>query len=221
MNALKVAVATTLAVCTSTAWGVPTKIIAGGKDEVCHAIKDLSRKVSEEEYKSGIWRERFGSIDWKHDTYPTITAEKRPWDVPYKYVYVDIDNDGRQDVVVVYSGMIRSVDFDWLYLFTPEKFQQAQLEKTVFKLFESGPFLNPHNEVKFSSGVTAVPVELQIWHHKGTRYLLLKEHFFPWRKAGPPHSLVVAKLSRTSLKWYEPLKLYRLVPDLKCRLVSQ
>lgn len=187
---------------------------------VCRAVAAKVGAATPEEFRNGTWRDRFTSANWMSDTFPTITAEGRALDLPFRYTFVDIHNDGTRDAVVVYSGMMASTEFDWLYVFTSKQFRAAQAQKRVGIVMNEVPVLNPANWVQFSNGQTGNPVELEIWKHKGRNYLLLKEPSFAHADREAPHSLLVAKLSRTSRKWQRvgKLNVQRLLPDLICQL---
>jgi hypothetical protein len=214
--------AAALTACASTAWAAtPVWIAHGGTDEVCRAVAGVSSRISRDDFLSGTWRERFGRTEWQHGTYASIGANDRRFENAFRYVPVDVDNDGIRDVAVVNTGTIRSVDFDYLYVFTPKEFDDARDEGSIARRLHETPTLNPRNEVRFAGGVSAVPVELQLWQHKGVRYLLLKEHYFAKQRTGVPDSLFVAKLSPASRVWDDELKVNRLEPELKCRLVAR
>jgi hypothetical protein len=211
----------------TTAWAgeadelVLPRIVVGQSNEACRAIAKVVRATKNEDFWSGRWRDRFGRVEWMQGSYPTMTAEGRHADVPYKYSNVDIDNDGQRDVVVVYTALFSSADWDWLYLFRPKQFRVAQKEGIVGKLFQEVPILNPRNAVQFSNGQSGVPVELHLWRYKGANFILLKEHFFAKKEPDVPSSFFVAKLEPQSTKWDEVFKVHRLVPQLTCRMVAK
>jgi hypothetical protein len=181
----------------------------------------IVRGTTSEAFWSSSWRDRFGPVDWSQDSYPTVTSDAQEHDVPFKYTTIDIDNDGAPDVVLMRSDLMFSILWDWLYVFNPRQFDDAQKESALGKLLQSAPTLNPRNVVQFSNGETGGPVELNVWRYKKTYYLLLKEHFFAKDEARGPNSLFIAKLTPTSKKWDALLKVYRLVPELKCQMVAK
>lgn len=197
------------------------KVVVGQGIEACRAVAKIVRATKNEDFWIGRWREGFGSVEWMGDSFPTITAEGRHADVPFLYTTLDINNDGRRDIVVLYSTLFSSIMWDWLYLFRPAQFRVAQKKGSVGKLFEQVPSLNPRNFVQFSNGQSGWPVELHLWHYKGRNFILLKEHSFAKGALSTPGSFFVAKLNPQSAKWDKKLKVNHLVPELICRLVAE
>lgn len=213
-----------LAVLTVHAWagdvdtlGLP-KITFEQSKSVCRDASKIVRRIPSEDFLNGEWRKQFDQTDWLNDSDPTITAEGRQVEVPFKYRAIDINNDGKDEVVVVFTTLFSSVDFDWLYQFSPDQFLAAQKKRTVGKLLNQVPELNPRNFVRFSNGETGVPVELQFWHKGKTNYILLKENYFTKDNSEGPNSLFVAKLTPRSSVWDNIYKVQRLEPDMICRM---
>jgi hypothetical protein len=197
------------------------KVVVGQSNEVCGAAVKVIRKIKNVDFWNGAWRNRFGSIDWIEGADQIVTTERRHADVHFKYIAIDISNDERPDVVVIYTASFRSVDWDWLYLFDPKQFSAAQKEGMVEKLFEEVPKLNPRNVVQFINGQSGVPVELHLWRYKGATFILAKEHYFAKKEPDVPSSFFVAKLGSQSSKWDDVFKVQRLVPELTCRIVAK
>jgi hypothetical protein len=199
---------------------VSPRQLRGETNDVCHAAATIVRGTTSEAFWSGSWRDRFGPVEWSQGSYSTVTSDAQEHDVPFKYTSIDIDNDGAPDVVLMLSDLMFSTLWDWLYVFTPRQFDDAQNGRTFVKLLQSAPTLNPRNVVQFYNGETGAPVELHIWRFKKTRYLLLKENSFA-KGEGGPSSLFVAKLTPASKKWDASLKVNRLVPELICQMVTK
>ncbi len=197
------------------------EVVFGRSNEACIAVIKVIRAIKNEDIWAGPWRDHFGLIDWMGGTYPTVTAEGRHANVPFRYTAIDINNDGRRDVVVIYTDLLSSAYWDWLYLFDPKQFRAAQKEGAVGKLFQEVPALNRRNILQFQNGQSGNPVELHLWRYKGAIYILAKEHFFAKQEPHAASSFFVAKLGPHSTKWDERFRVLRLVPELTCRMVAK
>jgi hypothetical protein len=170
----------------------------GAQNAVCKTAAEISSRVSERDFWAGEWRNAFATVNWLDDTYPTVTVEGREQRITYRRIGIDIDNDGKRDVVIRYTGMQGSVDWDWIYVLAPSEFQAARKQDGVGKLLQTAPRLNPDNSVQFTNGSSGVPVEVQIWKHGKTNYVVLKEHFFLKGKPNLPSSLFVGLVQTRS-----------------------
>jgi hypothetical protein len=185
----------------------------GATTTVCKAAAQIAARIAETDFWSGQWRNAFGVVDWIEESYPTVTAEGRAQRVPYSRLAIDIDNDGKRDIVVRYTDMQGSVLWDWIYILEPSDYQIARKRDDVGKLLQTAPQLNPDNSVQFTNGSSGVPVESQIWKHGKMNYMVLKEHFFLKREPKLPSSLFVGRLqSRPS-----DMKSRRMPIELVCR----
>jgi len=218
-RALAWIVASTIAMTPS--WGAENRvlksslrIVHGNQNPVCRASLGTLDRTPRKAFFDGAWRESFRSVPWQDDSYKTVTAEGRDWSVPYKHARADIDNDGLQDIVVVYTGSIRSVDIDHLFVMSPSEFKQRRQLHTVTR----GAQINPDNTVLFADGVSALPVEVHVWKYKGKRYLLMKEANFGRPQYGEPRSLFVGGLHRDARTAAETHPQKRLVLEMICRI---
>ena len=220
-TALLLLVAVLLTLQESSAFAVNVKVRYGAQNPVCKVAAEIANRISESDYWHGGWRYGYGSVDWVDDSYPTVTAQGREQRVNYSYVRLDIDNDRKQDIVIRYTGSMRSVDWDRIYVVQPGAFQVAKQADTVGQLLHTAPPLNPDNSVHFTNGSAGVPVEVEIWKHGGKNYIVLKEHFFAKRERSAPASLFVGRFLD-----HKPVQSQlggspRLVLELICRMSSQ
>lgn len=197
------------------------KVLYGGNDPVCRDATKIIRGIPTADFWSGAWRTGFGEIAWRQDSYPTITAEGKHWDVGFQYLPIDIDNDGSEEVVIKETNLFTSIEWDWLYVFRTQQFRSAQQGKSVGRLLPSVPKLNPQNTVQFTNGVDAAPVELHIWMRGESSLLVLKEHFFAKRQKGVPSALLIGRLGKQSARYDAATNTQRLVPDMVCRIVRK
>jgi hypothetical protein len=202
------------------------KIVFGQTNPVCLESIKIVRGLTRDDFWSGEWRVGFGEIGWLTGTYPTVSADGRYLDYPYKYVPIDIYNNDSTQVVVQQSDFFTSVNWDWMYVFQPDEFNRAQLEQTVEKLIGESkvlPHLNLQNTVVFTNGRNAVPTELHIWSRKGKNYLVMKENYFAREKktieGDFPQSLYVGILNGTKSSIFDAQSQYqRLHPKMICQL---
>lgn len=214
------AVAFALSLHQSDVLAVKVTIQYRAQDPVCKAAAEIAGRIPGSDFSGGQWRSAYGTVDWEDDSYPTVTAEGREQRVTYSRVALDLDNDGHQDVVILYTGMMSSVDWDHIYVVPPDTFTSASRADAVGKMLHTAPQLNPDNSVHFTSGIAGVPVEIQIWKHGPMNYLVLKEHFFAKGRRNLPASLFVGRLAS-----HKPVKSSlggspRLVLEQICRMSS-
>jgi len=157
-------------IATTASWGANDRLASssfriaqGTQNSVCRASLDALHGLPRQALFNGGWRESFGPISWVDDYYRTVTAEGRDWSVPYKYVRMDIDNDGAQDIVLVYTGSTSSLDIDHLFVMSPSEFKERRKGHSVTR----GVQINPDNTVLFKSGASAAPDEVHVWQRKG------------------------------------------------------
>jgi hypothetical protein len=190
----------------------------GRQNSVCKAAARIAGQLPEADFWGGEWRQAFGAVNWIDDSYPTVTAEGRKQRVTYSRVMLDIDNDGKRDVVIRYTDMQGSVLWDWVYVVRPSEFQAARKKDDVGKLLQVAPQLNPDNSVQFTNGSAGVPVEFQIWNHAKTNYIVLKEHFFLKRQPSLPSSLFVGRVQSPSNSPSDDVSSRRPAVELVCRI---
>ena len=190
----------------------------GAQNAVCKAAAEIASRVSEDDFSGGEWRNAFGTVNWLDDSYPTMTAEGREHRVAYSRVTIDIDNDGKPDVVVRYTDMQGSALWDWVYVLAPGEFQAARKQDGVGKLLQTAPQLNPDNPVQFTNGSSGLPVEFQIWKEGKTNYVVLKEHFFLRGQSTLPSSLFVGRVQSRSNNAPGNISSRRLRVELVCRI---
>jgi hypothetical protein len=199
---------------------VVPKIVFGQGNETCLIAARVVGKTPNWHFWNDKWRDQFGSLTWHHDSFPTVTSDGKNADVNFVFVVLDLDNNGKKEVIVIQSDLLSSIEWDWLYTVESKQFRTAQKEGRVGKLLNQWPMLNPQNSVTFSNGNEAIPTSLHIWQYKNTNYILLKEHFFAKESTARPNSFVVAKLKPNSIQWNKQTKRYRLVPELTCQIVA-
>jgi hypothetical protein len=191
----------------------------GIRDPICTDIRSQLTEISAADFRNGKWRDRFGGIEWQHETWPVTTASGSNEDLSFRHLSIDLDNDRSMDVVVVWASTVRGALFDWLYLLTPSEFQAASAARNPRGFFDQGRRLNPDNAVAFTNGDDAVPVELQVWERERVRYLLLKEHSFAKAAASQSNTFVVAKLE-PAVPVAKDDTAKRLSPAMICRFVT-
>jgi hypothetical protein len=197
-------------------------IVRNERDPVCQEARKILEAITPRDFWNGKWREAFGAVAWVQGTWPTITAQNTQENVPFKYLEADMDADGAPEVAVVWSGMIRSVQFDWLYLFDPGNFRSARESGGISAALNHASQLNPANLVLFSNGEDAIPVDLQLWQRDQEMLLLLKEYNFARAGQRVTNAFVVARIDRTSLTISTPAgDAKRLRPAMICRFVQR
>src|SRR5262245_10007331 len=127
-------VAFLLALCASNALAIEVTIQDGAQHAVCTAAAGIAAKISRSQFQGTNWRRAYASARWLDDSYPAVTAEGREARVSYSHVKLDLDNDGHEEVVIRYTGMIRSVDFDHVYVAPLHRFEAAAKTDSVAKL---------------------------------------------------------------------------------------
>jgi hypothetical protein len=235
MRTLRLAILGTIALQASAAENAVERftVMRSERDSVCQEAHALLEPITitPADFWNGKWREAFGTIAWVHGTWPTITAANIQEDVPFKHLEADIDSDGAPDVAVVRSGMIRSVQFDWLYLFEPSTFRSARESGGISAALEQAspkqtglkrPWqLNPINLVVFSNGGDAIPVELELWKREHEMLLLLKEYNFARAGKRDTNTFVVAKIDKSLSASTSGNDASTLRPAMICRFVQQ
>lgn len=201
-----------------TAQAAKIQIDYGATASVCKAAAKIVGRMTESDFWSGQWRNAFGVVDWLEESYPTVTSEGRAQRVSFSHLTIDVNNDGKRDVVVRYTDMQGSVLWDWIYVLEPGDFQVARKSDAVGKLLQTAPQLNPDNSVHFSNGFSGVPVEAQIWRHKNANYLVLKEHFFLKREPTLPSFLYVGRIHGQFRNEANHATSRRIPIELACRL---
>jgi hypothetical protein len=187
----------------------------GTSDPICGEAKSVLERTDSAEFWDGRWPRSFGMHDWARSSWSIITTSGTREDVPFKYSRGDLDGDGSDEIALVTTGMIRSVNFDWLYLINVHAFRTVQRDEDMRLALDQARKLNPSNVVVFSNDAEAIPVELELWPREGKTYLLLKEHNFA--KAGEriANTFLVASLVNAASSGDEQ----RLHPRLVCRFV--
>ena len=160
-------------------------------------VKLISR-VPKSAFQRGTWQLAIEKIFWHSDAYPTVTAEGQNWKVPYKYTELDIDNDGRSNVVIKYTDMMFNTMWDWIYVMERNEFVQLR-EKGTFSgaSLSTAKQVNPLNFVEFidrSDNEIVGPTEMAIWAHDSINYLVMKEGFFASNTKRRNNSLFVARI---------------------------
>lgn len=197
-------------------------VILEGPASPCQQAVEIISKVPKSEFQRGTWRRIFDETVWRSDTHPTVTAEGRDWKVPYKYTELDIDNDGRSDVVIKYTDMMSNDMWDWIYVMEPEEFFHSRKVGTFsMAVLSKAKQVNPQNHVEFAGQADkeiAVPTEMAIWTHNNINYLVMKEGFFASDKKRRPNSLFVAQIVGVSKKFQLDGVPRRLVLNMVCRI---
>lgn len=197
-------------------------VILEGPASPCQQVVEMIFKVQKSEFQRGTWRRFFEKIVWRNDTYPTVTAEGRDWKVPYKYTELDIDNDGRSDVVIKYTDMMSNDIWDWIYVMEPDEFFHSQKNGTFSRAaLSKTKQVNPLNFVEFvgrPDEEIASPTEMAIWTNNNINYLVMKEGFFASDKKRRPNSLFVAQIAGISKLPQLDGVPKRLVLDMVCRI---
>lgn len=154
-------------------------MILEGAASPCQQVVKLISNVPKLEFQRGTWRRIFEKTVWQNDAYPTVTAEGRDWRVPYKYTELDIDNDGRSDIVIKYTDMMSNDMWDWIYVLEPEEFFRSQKDGSFTRaVLSKAKQVNPGNYVEFAGRADdeiAGPTETAIWSHNNINYLVMKE----------------------------------------------
>lgn len=197
--------------------------ILEGPASPCQQVINLIVDMPKSEFQRGTWRRIFETTVWQSDTYPTVTAEGRDWKVPYKYTELDIDNDGRSDMVIKYTDMMFNDMWDWIYVMEPEEFFNTRKNGTFSSALhsEKAKIVNPRNSVEFAGRENeeiAGPTEMAIWTHKSINYLVMKEGFFASTKKRRPNSLFVAQIAGVSNRPEPDGFPKRLVLNMICRI---
>ena len=197
-------------------------VILEGAALPCQQVIKMIRNVPKSEFQRGMWRPIFEKTIWQSDTYPTVTAEGRDWKVPYKYTELDIDNDGRSDVVIKYTDMMSNDMWDWIYVMEPEEFFHSRKDGTFSSaVLSRAKQVNPRNYVEFAGRAdeeVAGPTEMAIWAHNSVNYLVMKEGFFASKKKRRLNSLFVAQIVGVSKEVQLDGVPKRLVLNMVCRI---
>jgi len=197
--------------------GLEVNATYGAKSPICREVAATVRSAMSSDFRWS-WRKYFDNVLWNSGSYSYTSPGGVSWKRVYRYALVDIDNDGRQDAVLLDTEIRASKEWDKLYLTSPIKLEEATRAGTVRDLMlESSGLDDGFNGVEFlESHVTAIPLELQIWRRNGETLILMLEHYAGSPVQSRPNALVVGKLNVNSedLKSAYP----HLRPNLVCRL---
>lgn len=170
------------------------KITYGNKNHLCKDTKNILKKVTPLYlFYNDAWQKFFKTITWEQDdnTSPSIHLGK--------YVKIDIDNDQKNDVIVKETGMVGSKDMDRLYILEESKLKAARKEKKVSELLENSPILNPNYLITLENGQILGPVEINLFNHNDSHYLLMREFYFAREKSPVFNKLAIGIITKNSL----------------------
>jgi hypothetical protein len=198
----------------------PVRIRYGAGNPVCRDAAAIVARTPLDDYENGHWRARFGPLTWEQGVFETMGSYGLST-LSYDYQSIDIDNDGGDEIVFRSTGSMGAFYYDWIYVFPPVQFWQAQRDGTMPALMNRGPILNMMNQVNFSNGSHAIPGAVETWRRGNVNYLVMVEAFFN-RARHPmpqPSGFFVARLTRKSVRLDPREPMPRLVPELVCRMV--
>jgi hypothetical protein len=197
--------------------GLGIEVTHGAESPVCREVVKAIGGASSSDFRWS-WRKYFDNVLWNADSYSFTGRDGESRKSQYRYALVDLDNDGRQDAVLLETEFIESKDWDRLYLTTPEKLNDAIRNGTVRDLLLEAPGLNDgFNGVDFlRKQVTAIPLELQIWRRNGETLVLMLEHYVASADHSLPNALLVGRLSPKSEDVTSTFPHLR--PSLVCRM---
>lgn len=200
---------------------VSLEAVYGSDNPICRKAINFASKISRDDFLNDNWSKSFKAIELHHSTHESVDKSGKHWTWTFNYLPVDIYNDGSQEIVVVETYFFSSIDWDHLFVLSPEVFRDSLKKNVIDKVIQQSPELNPYNEVQFSNGKElfkspnlAVPVKIHFWNQGNRNYLLLKDNRFASGEE-PSDSLYVASLSRQSPKPDMRGK-QQLVADLVC-----
>jgi hypothetical protein len=173
---------------------VGVRISYGSGSAICTEAANILRRLPRIKFLNESWREDFGSTKWENNSYTSKDAEGKPREIEYEFRFVDINNDGRKDVILKQTGSFRGDIWDWLYVASASEFHALRTDQEAGKAFEKIPPLNPRNVVVFTNKHEGVPTEMQIWRRGSKNYLIMKELPFSSGRNKSWASVYVAEL---------------------------
>lgn len=191
------------------------ELIIEGQDEVCREVAKIAQSIPKRNFLLGTWKTSFNGIKWDTGEHSTVTAEGNSRLVPFKYKIIDIDNNGDEELVVLQTTSISSIETDFLYIMEPE--QLENLNKGSF--FNSAIQINQRNYVVYLKGQSTLPTEMVIWKYKSKYYLIMKEKFFAKGNKNYPDSLTVGEV--TGKIETDKSGLSRVILKMNCRLKNK
>jgi hypothetical protein len=190
-------------------------ILHGKTNPICQDALLLLQSTAKDEFVHGSWKGSFDRLEWRG-----IDLSDRT------YTTLDIDNDGRSEIVVKKEATTRSVIFELIFAIRKPDFQQPKEPNDWGVLESKGYQLSPRNSVMFSNRHYAVPVFTAIWNRKKKNYLAMMEFYFAHEdqiEEGRqlPNSFFIGVLDSRSFQFDQLFKVRRLVPKMICRIVWQ
>lgn len=172
-------------------FGKTFSIVSGKQNQVCLDARKILNRIPKHQFShsaNGEWRSWFDDgTGWQSKTVSLRRLDGTIIPSDYSYASFDIDNDGKDELVMWETSMMSSVYVDFWYIFPKDN--EASLLGSELSVSQLNA---PQISGVYSSAKDFAPSELAHWFHKGTNYIAMREYGFglPSRKNVPASFLV-------------------------------
>jgi hypothetical protein len=170
------------------------RINVGDANSVCgHAVRALQRVPAAAFSPNEDWRKWFHRGNWT--PFSTNLLRHDGSTIPYSFSYTtfDLDNNGREEVILWKRSMMHSAEIDVWYLVSKEELSTVLRDPLPVAVVLNLPAIKTYGDSV--SVDTYVPVDFGVWSRDGVNYLVMREFGFPKRRKNAPSTFLVGKYS--------------------------
>lgn len=173
---------------------VAIRVIYSSNNSVCRKAEKILGQIPRIEIWGHEWKKAFGSVEWGKDSYPSINADGGVSENEYEFKAVDLNNDGKNEVVIKEVRMLSSILYEHLWVVGENEFLTIKTNRQIMSALQKLPQFSPRNVAVFTNGKRIEPIQIHIWMHGERNYILMKELWFASEKRKFRASMYVAEL---------------------------